>query len=116
MDDDETLKERLINEKTQEKDKETNISSHILSYLTSQKQRLTLDKDEWEKRKNDKQSAFEKKILNLDNALTEKNNDSKKLNEEVELLKKKIKMFESDDPECLKFLFEKKKDVKEVHK
>jgi len=111
FDDDETMKERLIIEKSQEKEKEISISSHILTYLASQKARVLQEKDEWEKRKNDKQSTYEKKMLNLDNAITEKQNDGKKLNEEIELLKKKIKMFENDDPECVKFLYEKKKEV-----
>jgi len=82
FDDDENMKERTIIEKSQEKDKETLISQHILAYLANQKARLTTEKDEWEKRKNEKQSTFEKKVLQLDNALTEKTNENKKLNEE----------------------------------
>ena len=82
FDDDENMKERTIIEKSQEKDKETLISKHILAYLANQKARLTTEKDEWEKRKNEKQSTFEKKVLQLDNALTEKTNENKKLNEE----------------------------------
>ena len=51
FDDDENMKERTIIEKSQEKDKETLISQHILAYLANQKARLTTEKDEWEKRK-----------------------------------------------------------------
>ncbi len=82
FDDEENLKERIILDKSHEKDKETLISQHILAYLANQKARLTLEKDEWEKRKNDKQSAFEKKNLHLENALLEKHNENKKLSEE----------------------------------
>ena len=80
--DDESIKERTIVDKGQEKDKESLISAHIIAYLTNQKARLTIEKDEWEKRKNDKQSIFDKKNLNLDNTLTEKNNENKKLKDE----------------------------------
>lgn len=82
FDDEENLKERIILDKSQEKDKETLISQHILAYLANQKARLTLEKDDWEKRKNDKQSAFEKKNLQLENSLIEKHNENKKLTEE----------------------------------
>ena len=82
FDDDENMKERTIIEKSQEKDKETLISQHILAYLANQKARFTTEKDAWEQRKNEKPSTFEKKVLQLDNALTEKTNENKKLNEE----------------------------------
>ena len=82
FDDDEFMKERMIVDKSQEKDKETLISQHILAYLATQKARLTLEKDEWERRKNDKISAYEKKNLQLENSLNEKNNENKKLFDE----------------------------------
>ena len=80
--DDESIKERTIVDKAQEKDKESLISAHIISYLINQKARLSIEKDDWEKRKNDKQSIFDKKNLNLDNTLTEKNIENKKLIDE----------------------------------
>jgi len=111
MDDDESMKERLIIEKSQEKEKETAISSHILGYLASQKAKINQEKEDWEKKKNDKQTTFEKKVLNLDNAITEKQNEGKKLHTEIDSLREKIKKFENDSPECVGFLYEKKKEI-----